>query len=619
MFLFIIIPFLGFLVSLLFSNKQENAIANTAIATIGLHLLGFFGFAIYWLMGSQTPLSETALSIFQTDEFNFSILFYFDKISLVYMAVGSVLTFLVSIFSRTYLHRDPGFKRLFNSILLFYVGLNFIVFSGNFETIFVGWEMLGITSFLLIAFYRDRFLPIKNALKVVSVYRLSDICMLIAIWLCHHLLHENVTFIEMTNAEWVTKTLGEHHTGGIAVCLLFLVAAAIKSAQFPFSSWLPRAMEGPTSSSAIFYGSLSVHIGVFLLLRTFPFWDNFLGVKICIFALGLLTALFASGIADVQPTVKTQIGYASVAQIGIMFMEIALGFHTLALLHFTGNAFLRTYQLLVSPSVLGYMIHEQFYHFEAKPIKVDSAFMQKIRYSLYIMRVKEWNLDFIQFRYMWSPFKWLGRNLEFLNNKIFIFVLGAFYLAGIVYLFEEGRNDESMIYKILTISYAIIGLVLILKAFAERGDALRAWSMIAVSQLFIALTIALNDDIAPVQIAIFLSGTLASAILGWFVLYNITKIETGTSLNNYHGHVYEHPRYAFFFLVACLGLAGFPFTPTFLGIDLMFSHIETQQYGLIAITAVTFIFLELSLLRLYARIFLGQHVKNYHEIAYKSS
>jgi NADH:ubiquinone oxidoreductase subunit 5 (subunit L)/multisubunit Na+/H+ antiporter MnhA subunit len=115
-------------------------------------------------------------------------------------------------------------------------------------------------------------------------------------------------------------------------------------------------MEGPTPSSAIFYGSLSIHFGVFLLLRTMPFWEQQPVARFMIGGVGVITAILGYLIAKAQPSIKTQIAYASVSQIGIMFVEVALGLQTLALIHFVGNAFLRTYQLLVSPSVVSYMI-----------------------------------------------------------------------------------------------------------------------------------------------------------------------------------------------------------------------------------------------------------------------
>src|SRR5215217_5996759 len=107
-------------------------------------------------------------------------------------------------------------------------------------------------------------------------------------WLSHHLWHENITFRQLNDYTFVSAELQQHSLIGVFISLMILISAAAKSAQLPFSSWLPRAMEGPTPSSAIFYGSLSVHLGVFLLLRTFPFWEHQFSVRIAIGLLGLV-------------------------------------------------------------------------------------------------------------------------------------------------------------------------------------------------------------------------------------------------------------------------------------------------------------------------------------------
>jgi len=310
------------------------------------------------------------------------------------------------------MHRDEGFKRFFNIILLFAAGYNFIIFSGNFETLFVGWEIKGLCSFLLIAFYRNRYLPVKNAYKTITNYRISDVALILAMWMMHHLTHQNISYTELDKARDLAALT--HHTGmAVFIVCMFILASTIKSAQFPFTTWLPRAMEGPTSSSAIFYGSLSVHIGVFLLLRTHAFWQDMLWAKITIIVIGALTGIFATLIARVQPNVKTQIAYSSAAQIGIMFIEIALGFHWLVLIHFAGNAFLRTYQLLVSPSVLNYLVHHQYFHYHPPQNKV----VGKLKAAFYILAVKEWNLDTMMFKYLWSPFKWIGKQMHLLESR----------------------------------------------------------------------------------------------------------------------------------------------------------------------------------------------------------
>ena len=107
---------------------------------------------------------------FKTEGFEFFIDLTFDRITATYLFVGSLLTFLVTVYSRYYLHRESGYKRFFNTIHFFFLGYNLVVFSGNMETLFIGWEILGISSFLLIAFYRERYLPVKNAMKVFSIH-----------------------------------------------------------------------------------------------------------------------------------------------------------------------------------------------------------------------------------------------------------------------------------------------------------------------------------------------------------------------------------------------------------------------------------------------------------------
>ncbi|HTF04802.1 MAG TPA: proton-conducting transporter membrane subunit, partial [Bacteroidia bacterium] len=332
--LFILLPLAGFVLSLLFPRRSEKVISMIAIGTMGLQALLVLAFTTWWIIKGHPVLDIKQFIVYKTAGFEFFIDFYFDKITAVFAIVGSLLAFVVAVFSRTYLHREEGFKRFFNTIQFFFLGYCIIIFSGNFETLFVGWEIIGLSSFLLIAFYRDRYLPARNGLKVISFYRLSDICLILVMWLSHHLWHGNVTFAEFNNTAAVSEHFHAHPTTYMLIVFLLLGSALIKSAQFPFSSWLPRAMEGPTTSSAVFYGALAVHIGVFLVLRTIPFWENVFAVKIVLIAVGLLTALVSTSIARVQSTVKTQIAYASTAQIGIIFIEIALGFETLALIHF---------------------------------------------------------------------------------------------------------------------------------------------------------------------------------------------------------------------------------------------------------------------------------------------
>ncbi len=611
---FIYIPLVGFLISAVQNKRHEKTLSAIAIATAGLQLVYLAWFLYQWALVDFKILDIKQFTILKTPQFDFYVDYYFDITAAVFLTVGTILKFLVSVFSKFYIHREEGFKRYFNNIQLFFFGYTLVVVAGNFETLFVGWEMVGITSFLLISFYRDRYLPVKNAMKVVSMYRLGDILLILAMWLCHHLWHENVSFYQMheTKAYLVEN---EHHIvlATVIGCMIFL-SASIKSAMFPFSSWVSRAMEGPSSSSAIFYGSLSINLGVFLLLRTFPFWEHLNVVRVLIGVSGIITSLICNSIAKAQPTAKTQIAYASITQIGLIFVEIAFGFHTLALVHFAGNAFLRAYQILVSPSVLSYLIHHQLFKVPILKNIVSNKWVN----SLYMLSIKEFDMDITHYRYLWKPFKVVGTFAAKIDKPFVRVLFLLLFILGIYVDINEEKMNEVLIDTLVTI-FSFLSLLLILRSFTERASGKKAWKRVVGSHLFIILSISLDNHIPIKYLLMYSGGIFFFGLLGYYALYRLSKLEDDISLDQYHGNGYEHPKIAIMFLIACLGLIGFPISPLYIGIDLMLTYIESHQYFLIIVIALSLLFIELSLLRIYIRLFCGQHKKTYHPIAFKSS
>jgi NADH:ubiquinone oxidoreductase subunit 5 (subunit L)/multisubunit Na+/H+ antiporter MnhA subunit len=616
--LFIILPFAGFLLTLVVPKKSENLLSWVSFTTVGIQLFSALIFSFFWLISGAKVINLKEFSIFKANDYDFYIDFYFDRITLTYLIIGALLTFIVTIYSRYYLHREEGYKRFFNVIMFFYLGFNIAIFSGNLETLFVGWEILGISSFLLIAFYRDRYLPVKNAVKVFSVYRIGDVGIILAMWLSHHLWHENISFHKLNNYELVHDHLAGHSLLGFAISMMIFISAAAKSAQLPFSSWLPRAMEGPTPSSAIFYGSLSVHMGAFILMRTYPFWEFQLSFRIFVVVVGLLTAIVATFTARVQSSIKSQIAYSSIAQIGLIFIEIALGLETVALVHVAGNAFLRTYQLLVSPSVVAYKIREQFYNYVPRPKTIEDSWPKRFEYSIYILSLKEWNLDSLMYKYMWNPLKRLGSRWSFLTFKnVYIFFALTFIIGLIFALNPQFVSAKWKFY--LPLIYGFLGLLMVIKAFTERASVRLSWSLIITNHLGIALAISFNEHFDVSHHIWYLSGVVVSGIVGYICIQILRKSESWVSLDQFYGHAYEHPKIALVFLLASMGVAGFPITPTFIGEDLIFSHIHEDQILLASFISLSLIINGLAAIRIYARIFLGPHIKTYHEVAKRSS
>ena len=616
--LFILLPIVAFIISVMIPKKQEGLLSRVAFVSVGVQFLAALLFLIFWFEKGVPHINLKEFSIYKAYNYNFFIDFYVDRITLVYLFLGSLITFVITVYSRYYLHREEGYKRFFNTILFFYSGYNIIIFAGNIETLFIGWEILGISSFLLIAFYRDRYLPVKNAVKVFSIYRIGDVGIILAMWLSHHLWHENITFLKLNNVELVHHHLADNSLVGLAIAIMIFISASAKSAQLPFSSWLPRAMEGPTPSSAVFYGSLSVHIGAFLLMRTYPFWEYQTIFKIILVISGALTAIIATFISRVQSSIKSQIAYSSIAQIGLIFIEIAFGLEVIALIHISGNAFLRTYQLLISPSVVSYKIREQLYEYKPRIRNFEDSLPKRIENTIFILSLKEWNLDCLMYRYLWNPVKRIGGRWTWMNFKYIFYVIAMMMTLGIVLLYFSDKIDDE-IKHYLPLFFSLFGFLIAIKAFSERDSVRKSWTLILFNHFAIAIAISFNEHFDWMHHVWYLSGVIVSWFLGLMIINYLRKREVWISLNQFHGHSFEHPKAAFLFLLCCLGFAGFPITPTFIGEDLIFSHIHYHQVSLALFTALSLIINGLATIRIYARIFLGPHVKNYHEVAKRSS
>lgn len=251
---------------------------------------------------------------------------------------------LVGAFSARYLHQEEGFYRFYIQLLMFSVGIAVIAAADGLDLIFAGWEVVGLSSALLIAFFYERRAPVDNALRAYAVYRMTDVGLLFAVVTLHHLQGG------ASLSALATAPLGEAERTLLGAAIIF--GAMGKGAIVPFTPWLPRALEGPTPSSAIFYGALSVHASPFLLLRISPLLESSLALRLTAAGLGLATALYATLVGRTQSDVKKALGYAAAAQVGLIWVEIAAGLTTLAWVHMLGHSVLRTWQLLRAPSLL---------------------------------------------------------------------------------------------------------------------------------------------------------------------------------------------------------------------------------------------------------------------------
>jgi NAD(P)H-quinone oxidoreductase subunit 5 len=233
-------------------------------------------------------------------------------------------------------------------MILFALGTTLVSFSGAMEVIIIGWEIVGLTSVLLVSFFNYRKNPVKNSLWVFINYRICDIGLLVAILVIHTSSHNSV-FVPLETANW----LGFSHENMPSILGFLIIFAVIgKSALFPLSGWLPRAMEGPTPSSAIFYGAISIHLGPLLLLRSSDLISSSPALMATIIVIGIVTALFGRAIGRGSTDIKGMLAYSSIMQVGIIVAEIGFGLNEIALIHMIGHGSFRTLQILRAPNLL---------------------------------------------------------------------------------------------------------------------------------------------------------------------------------------------------------------------------------------------------------------------------
>jgi NAD(P)H-quinone oxidoreductase subunit 5 len=332
----------------------ESAMSRFTEAAVIVGLLSATGILGLMLLTDKRLVTLTMGDwiVLPQHHFHFTFKFIFDRLSVPFVILSFVLCGTTGAFASKYLHREAGFGRFFVLYALFLLGMVVSSLAGTIETLFAGWELVGLSSALLVGFFHERAAPVWNGLRVWMVYRVADAAFLMATVVLHHLTGGGDFSLLMGSGAWPEGRAVLTPNQALLVGLLLTVAAAGKSALIPFSGWLPRAMEGPTPSSAIFYGALSVHLGAFLLLRVSPLLD--LSPILCavVIALGLASAIFGAIAARVQNDVKSALAFASLTQVGIIVVEIGCGLRYLALIHIIGHACLRTLQLLRAPTLL---------------------------------------------------------------------------------------------------------------------------------------------------------------------------------------------------------------------------------------------------------------------------
>ncbi|OAI20907.1 NADH-quinone oxidoreductase subunit E [Methylomonas lenta] len=611
----VLLPLLG--LSLIFlSDGNEHKIARISLWVTRAMSLSIIALLALWALSGFKAYEYQWFVLYQQDDYQFPLLFYLDRVGAAYLfCVGMIFTIIVK-YCRVYMHRDAGYQRFFQTIFTFAFGLNVIVLAGSIDMLFAGWEVVGISSFLLIAFYRHRWQPVRNALRAYTIYRLCDVGLLMGAWMSHMLFHESQHFSQMAGLfDQAIEPAG--YAALSVLSWLIILAASGKSAQFPFCFWLPRAMEGPTPSSAIFYGALSIHLGVFLLLRTMPIWSfNFLP-RLMIFSIGLLTVIVASLSEKTQSNIKGQVAYASIAQVGFMFIELSLGLETLVLLHFMSNAFLRCYQLLVSPSIVAHLLRVEgavdtdFYIKDQRklqylPNSLRDVLPDVLQNTLYVFALQEGQLELLVRNMLWEPLKKLGRTL----NQVSAWIKWLTVLALLVWLLIAVAEVSGVAGTYLSMPVSLLMVLVSASAFSQKHSPFKVWNSIAISSFLAALAVWLMVPSALFDLFLFLSGIVPAWLLGLLAMYFLLKNDNfAESSFRYRAFSETRPGLSLLLFLSFLGLVGFPITPAFLGEDLLLSHASSQHPWFAAPITIAFVVNGIAAARVFMRLCMGRPVE----------
>lgn len=271
-----------------------------------------------------------------------------DGRSLIFAFIVQLVGWITLRFSRTYLHREAAFHRFHLGLCLFLAGMQSIVLAGDAALMFVGWELAGFSSWLLIGYDTERPTATGNALYAFVTNRIGDAGFILGLALA---------FLWIGSTAWpamaeIAQYGGLDKVSARMLVFGFFIAAVAKSAQLPLSGWLARALEGPTPSSAIFYGAIMVHAGVWMLIRLEPVLRLVPDIMIQISLFGLVTALYGWFAGLTQSDVKSSLVFATLTQIGLMFLACGLGFFDFAFVHLCLHAVLRATQFLLAPSYM---------------------------------------------------------------------------------------------------------------------------------------------------------------------------------------------------------------------------------------------------------------------------
>ena len=347
-----LLPFLGFLINGLLNRKLSGTVAG---AISSLAVLGSFAISVFLFLNFQYQYTVTLFDWISVGSMQIPFSYQIDQLSLIMLLLVTGVGFLIHVYSIGYMHHDENVGKFFSFLNLFVFSMLVLVLGANFVILFIGWEGVGLCSYLLIGFWNKNTSYNNAAKKAFIINRVGDLGFLLGIFLIY------LTFDSVQYAEVFQKASTMQIGAGVAtaITLLLFVGATGKSAQLPLYTWLPDAMAGPTPVSALIHAATMVTAGIYMILRANVLFTLAPDTLEVIAIVGAATALFAATIGLAQNDIKKVLAYSTVSQLGYMFLALGVMGYSTSLFHVLTHAFFKALMFLGAGSVIHAMSNEQ--------------------------------------------------------------------------------------------------------------------------------------------------------------------------------------------------------------------------------------------------------------------
>jgi len=447
-----LLPLLGSAINGLFGAKWSKAVVNSvALGSTGVSFLCAVEAVREFLAGGSQPFRKEFFDWIVAGSFRAGFDLQLDQLTVVMVLVVTGVGFLIHIYSTGYMAHEEGYYRFFSYLNLFMFFMLILVLAANYVLLFVGWEGVGLCSYLLIGFYFLRKSAADAGKKAFIVNRIGDFGFMLGMFLLFRTFHSldfATVFDAASKPEVAVEPMGQFGVLTVA-CLLLFVGAIGKSAQLPLYVWLPDAMEGPTPVSALIHAATMVTAGVYMVARSHVLFTHAPTAMYVVAIVGCATAFFAATIGLVQSDIKKVLAYSTVSQLGYMFLACGVGAFGAGIFHLMTHAFFKALLFLSAGSVIHAMGGEQdMWNMGGLSKKIKATYWCMLFGTIAIAGFPPFAAFFSKDSILFAAYNSENGGKVLYGFGLLAAVLTSFYMFRLIWLtfYGEKRYDEHKVH-----------------------------------------------------------------------------------------------------------------------------------------------------------------------------